>query len=129
MTDDRSTEAPVRTLSFEAFWDWILQHPNCVLRAGTPDAVLFDHEHLHWNFAVEGSAAYVQLIHGKRLNSELLIEAERVAYVQGMEGEQEGEHLFELVQEDEKDRLVAYFFVLSHGLETEDVPAPTRAVH
>ena len=28
------------TLSFEAFWTWLQQHPNCVLRVATPDAVL-----------------------------------------------------------------------------------------
>ena len=28
------------TLSFEDFWQWLLEHHNCILRAGTPETIL-----------------------------------------------------------------------------------------
>ena len=36
------------------FWNWLAAHPNCILRAGTPEAVLYDDEEFHWHFAAEG---------------------------------------------------------------------------
>ena len=37
------------TLPFERFWKWLKHHPNCILRAGTSEAWLYDHEDLHWH--------------------------------------------------------------------------------
>ena len=37
------------TLSFEDFWQWLLEHHNCILRAGTPETILYDEEEFHWN--------------------------------------------------------------------------------
>ena len=106
------------TLSFEEFWSWLVRHPNCILRAGTQDAVLYDDEEFHWHFAVEGpDTPLVQVIRGKRLVGELLIARDRIAYVQGVAGEIEGEHVFDLVVESEIDQLTAYFFVLSHAYD------------
>ena len=111
-----SDETP--TLSFDEFWDWIVRHPNCILRAGTQDAVLYDDEDYHWHFAVEGpDTPLVQLIRGKRLLGELLIARDRIAFVQGAPGDVEGEHVFDLVLETESERLTAYFFVVSHAYE------------
>ena len=36
--------AVATTISFDTFWRWLGGHVNCILRAGTPEAVLFDHE-------------------------------------------------------------------------------------
>src|SRR6185503_1298854 len=56
------------TLSFEPFWNWLVSHPNCILRAGTPDTVIYDDEDLHWHFGAEGdSTMSVQVLRGKRL--------------------------------------------------------------
>ncbi len=107
---------PPFTLPFETFWNWVVTHPNCILRAGTPEAVLYDDDDLHWHFASEGETTLlVQVLRGKRLIGELLMEPEPVTYVQGVQGQREGEHVFELIVESEKDRVVAYFFVLAHG--------------
>ncbi len=111
---------PPFTLPFETFWNWVVTHPNCILRAGTPEAVLYDDDDLHWHFASEGETTLlVQVLRGKRLIGELLMEPEPVTYVQGVQGQREGEHVFELIVESEKDRVVAYFFVLAHGYEDE----------
>ena len=118
------------TYSFEVFWAWLMRHPNCILRAGTAEAALFDDEDLHWHFASESQALYVQVIRGKRLLGEIGIDADRISYVQYVGEDPEGEHGFELVVESETDRVAAYVFVLTHAFDEEDqVPAHERAVH
>jgi len=131
MTLEPSPHLLTPTLSFDDFWQWVLAHPNCILRAGTPDAVIYDDDDLHWHFAAEGADVLViQVIRGKRLMGEILLQPERVAYVQSFQSETDEEHVFELISETETERTAPYFFVLSHGIEDdEDLPATGRAVH
>ena len=42
------------TLSFDEFWEWLMGHPNCILRAGTPGTILFDDEDFYWHLAGTG---------------------------------------------------------------------------
>jgi hypothetical protein len=106
------------TLSFDQFWTWLVTHPNCILRAGTPEAALFDDDDLHWHFAsADDGVPVVQVLRGKRLLGELVLVPDQVTYVQGSAAEQEGEYLFELISETESERFVAYFFVLVHGYD------------
>ena len=117
------------TLSFDAFWNWLQAHPNCIVRAGTPEAVVYDDEDVHWHFASEGGETLmVQAMRGKKLVGEILVVPSDVAYVQGVAGE-EDEYTFELVSEGERDRVTAYYFVLSHGYEAQAGGTPGRAVH
>ena len=68
MATDKSMEHAAETLAFDAFWTWLQAHPNCIIRAGTPEAVLYDDEDLHWHFTAEGSdTLVVQVLRGKRL--------------------------------------------------------------
>lgn len=118
------------TYTLEAFWAWLMRHPNCILRAGTAEAALYDDDDFHWHFASEGTAVYVQVIRGKHLIGEVGIDTERISYVQYVGEETEGEHMFELVVEDEARSAASHFFVLSHGLDDEDeASAQERAVH
>jgi hypothetical protein len=106
------------TLAFEKFWAWLQGHGNCILRAGTPEAVLFDHEDFHWTLLVEDDHTYViQLARGKELIGELIVFPSEIAYVQMEQAEQEGEWLFECVMETEASREVAYHFVMTHEYE------------
>jgi hypothetical protein len=115
------------TLSFGPFCTLLASHPNCILRAGTPEAVLYDDDDLHWHFASEGdSTVIVQVLRGKHLVGEILVEPEQVSYVQGAAGEEEGEYVFELIAENENEQLASWFFVLSHGYESEGVPVHGR---
>jgi hypothetical protein len=115
------------TIAFEPFWGWLSGHPNCILRAGTPDAVIYDDEDLHWHFASEDAGTMlVQILRGKRLLGELLVEGEQVAYVQASTGDEEGEFVFELIVENENDQIASWFFVLSHGYEAEGSFTPGR---
>ena len=123
MTDSLST------LPFETFWNWLLLHPNCILRAGTADAVVFDDDDLHWHFAADGNLLFVQVIRGKRLLGEVVVDSDRVAYVQPLGEEREGEHLFELISETETERTAPWFFVLSHGYDEEEARGPEHSVH
>ncbi len=112
---------PPFTIPFEIFWNWVVTHPNCILRAGTPEVVLYDDEDFHWHFAAEGATTLVvQVLRGKRLIGEMLFEPEQITYVQGVQGRRDDEHVFELVSETEKDHVAAYFFVLAHGYEDEN---------
>lgn len=118
------------TLPFETFWNWLISHPDCILRAGTPETVLYDDEYLHWIFAAEAPGTLlVQVLHGKRPMGEMFIEAEPISYVQGGAGDREGEFVFELVAETEADRMVTYFFVMVHGYEPEGEEAHAPRVH
>jgi hypothetical protein len=117
------------TLSLDAFWTWLVDHPNCVVRAGTPDTLLCDDEDFHWWLGNDGPTLVAQLIRGKRMLGELAVDPERVAYVENRGEQEEGEHLFELISETEEDRFAAYFFILSHGLEVEEDASHTGAVH
>ena len=118
------------TLTFEDFWRWLSAHPNCIIRAGTPESVLYDVEDLHWHFASEAEGTLlVQVLRGKLLLGELLLRPERVTYVQGVAGEDEKEHVFELISETKTDRIAVYFFVLAHGYEEEDLSFTPARVH
>jgi hypothetical protein len=128
MNSDKRLDEPLKTLGFTEFWGWLVQHPNCILRAGTPEAALHDDEELYWHFSADGPILYVQVVKGKRLMGELLVDPERVAYVQSLNEDDSDDVLFELVQESEQERKVAYFFVLAHGFE-EQTSGPGKAVH
>ena len=41
------------TLTFPKFWTWLQGHVNCIVRAGTPEVVLFDHDDFHWTLLAE----------------------------------------------------------------------------
>ena len=129
MTSGKSVEHAGTTLSFDPFWTWLQAHPNCIIRAGTPDAVLYDEENLHWHFTVEGTdTQVVQLVRGKGLVGELLVTPGDIAYVQGVAGD-EDEYIFELISETETDRVAAYYFVLSHAYDAQQRSSSGRAVH
>lgn len=103
------------TLTFEKFWQWLGGHANCILRAGTPEAVLLDHEDFHWTLVTEADGTLVvQLSRAKELVGEVVVFPSEIAYVQAEAGEAEGEWLFECVVENEKAREVAYHFVMAH---------------
>ena len=123
------TVAETTTLPFDVFWGWLVTHPNCIVRAGTPEAVLYDDEDLHWVFSSEEGYLLVQVLRGKRLMGELLLEPEPVTYVESTVGDQEGEYVFELIAETPNDRLVTCFFVLVHGYEDEAEDAPHSRIH
>ncbi|HVS65025.1 MAG TPA: hypothetical protein VMT85_16145 [Thermoanaerobaculia bacterium] len=118
------------TLSLDSFWSWILDHPNCLVRVGSADAVLYDDDDLHWWLGQDGNLLVAQAIRGKRLAGEIVIDPDRVSYVENVGEQREGEHAFELITETETERFASFFFVLTHGFETEgEEDVHDRAIH
>jgi hypothetical protein len=110
------------TLAFDRFWRWLKRHPDCILRAGTPDAFLYDQDDLHWRIDEDDDRVpTVQLLRGKALLAELAIEVREVLFVQvtpDPEGEA-GQTVFELVGGSGDEPYPVYHFVLAHGFEDE----------
>lgn len=111
------------TLSFERFWRWLRRHANCILRAGTPDSFLYDADDLHWHLDEdEERVPTVQLMRGKQLLGELVLETREVLFVQAVpdpDGEQ-GQFVFELVGgAGGEEPYALYHFVLAHGFDEE----------
>lgn len=108
------------TLAFDRFWRWLKRHPNCILRAGTPDAFLFDADDLHWHLEEdEDRTPTVQLLRGKQLLGEVVIEAREILFVQALPDPDggEGQFLFELVGGSAEEPAPMYHFVVAHGFD------------
>ena len=110
------------TLSFDRFWPWLRRHANCILRAGTPDSFMYDSDDLHWHLEEdEERVPTVQLLRGKQLLAELVIETRDLLFVQALpdpDGEQ-GQFLFELVGGGGEEPYPVYHFVLAHAFDDE----------
>ena len=116
-------------IPFEKFWHWLQGHPNCILSAGTPDAVFYDQEEFHWHFdKEEDGTLLVQVLRGKQLVGELAITAGEIAYVEG-DAKANDEFLFECVMEGTEGPVTLYQFTLSHSYDPEERPQQGRWVH
>jgi hypothetical protein len=125
-----TTQAAVAfTLPFTKFWTWIQAHPNCIVRAGTPEVILFDDDDLHWHFGHEEDGTLLcQVIRGKKLLGEIAIAPGEVTYVQVEPGDGD-EFRFELLGESEGSGGGSYHFVVSHGYDEEEVGEGRRFTH
>ncbi|MDP3238381.1 MAG: hypothetical protein Q8S33_10965 [Myxococcales bacterium] len=116
-----SSTTQTAPLTFDVFWRWLAEHRNCVLRAGAGDTVLFDHELGHWEFFDEpDNRAVVQLIIGKSLVGEVIIERADVLFVQvqpDVEDPNRGSFIFDCIGGPRDDSYPLYHFVLSHSME------------
>jgi hypothetical protein len=109
------------TLPFDKFWRWLRRHPACILRAGTQDAWLYDQDDLHWHLDEdEERVPAIQLMRGKQILGEILIEARDVLFVQALPDPDggEGQFLFELVCGPGEPEPV-YHVLLAHGFDEE----------
>src|SRR5512136_489800 len=110
------------TLAFDKFWRWLKQHPNCILRAGTPDVWLHDQDDLHRHVDEDPERnPSVQLLRGKQLLAEIVLDVRDVLFVQATpDGEPgEGHFLFEVVGGGRDEPYAVYHFLLGHGLEED----------
>jgi hypothetical protein len=127
------TQPPLKmettTLPFEKFWSWVQAHRNCILSAGTTQSVLYDAEDFHWHFGNENGTLLVQVLRGKEMVGEILIEPQLISYVQTLRhGEEEYE--FDCVSELESEPVVVCYFTLSHDYDVqESQPKKGRLVH
>ncbi|HTT70776.1 MAG TPA: hypothetical protein VMG32_06095 [Anaeromyxobacteraceae bacterium] len=110
------------TLAFDRFWRWLKRHPNCILRAGTVDAFLHDQEAFHWHLEEDADRSpVVQLLSGKQLVAEVVLDVRDVLYVEATpeEGGEPGQYLFEVVGGSREEPFPVYHFLLAHGFEEE----------
>jgi hypothetical protein len=111
------------TLPFDRFWKWLKHHPNCILRAGTTDVWLYDQDDLHWHLEENPDRnPSVQLVRGKQVLAEIVLEVREVVFVQStLDSEEDGERhfLFEVVGGDRTEPYAVYHFLLAHGFEEE----------
>ena len=109
------------TLTFEKFWRWVLEHPNCILRASAYDATLFDGPDFHWElYDEEDGRAVVQLLKGKTMVGEILIDRQELLHVSASPDVDEGHKgcwLFELVGGTRAEHFPVAHFLVSHGME------------
>lgn len=118
MTASSKTSGP---LTFDAFWRWIQEHHNCLLRVGSNDVMLMDNELLHWDFfEEEDGRAVVQAIVGKSLVGEVIIDRNEVLLVQASPDlEQPGSQAwnFECMGGNGEDNFPLFSFLMTHGME------------
>ncbi len=119
MTDTKLDPAAAKKtniLPFDTFWSWLVQHSNCIVRAGTPEVVLVDDTQFHWQlFAENSKTLLMQMLYGKRLVGEILIDPESIMGVEMHEAEQESEFVFDLISENGGEPMVLYYIILAHG--------------
>ena len=110
------------TLTFDRFWHWLKHHANCILRAGSVDAFLHDQEAFHWHLEEDGERnPVVQLVWGKLLVAEMVLDVRDVLYVEATP-EESGDgtqFVFELVGGSKEEPYAVYHFVLAHAFEEE----------
>ncbi|MEW5249741.1 hypothetical protein [Microbulbifer sp. 2201CG32-9] len=105
------------SLAFTEFWTWLVEHLNCIVRAGTSDSVIYDAEDYHWRLTQEDPRTLlVQVMRGKRPVAEMFVEPEHVSSVSITQGER-GEFNFDLLSDVQGQPQVIYYFVLCHGFE------------
>ena len=129
MASDPKIPIASSVIPFEKFWKWVQGHPNCILSAGTPEAVLYDDEDFHWHFSAdEDGTQLLQVLRGKQLVGEIAITPRNVSYVQS-EGKGEEEFVFECIAELDAESIAAYHFTLSHDYSPEEVVKQGRWMH
>jgi len=108
------------TVTFDRFWRWLKQHANCILRAGTHEVWLYDHDDLHWHLDEDQDRnPTVQLVRGKDVLSEMVLDVRDTLFVQATreEGAEEGQFLFEVVGGGRDEPYAVYHFLVAHGLD------------
>jgi hypothetical protein len=106
-------------LAVEQFWHWLAMHYNCILRAGSDDCVIYDQNYLHWHLLEDEDGLWVvQIIRGKEVITELVIDRTQVLYVEVAEQEEE-QVLFELMGSVDGEVRCFYHFLMAHGVESE----------
>jgi len=120
MTTRETAGAP---LTFDRFWRWLMDHPNCVVRVGSDDCALIDHDDFHWDFLEEEEGnVIIQLVKGKALVGELIVQRRDVLFVQAsldVESAAQGYWLFELIGGPKEETFTVAHVLVSHGMEQQ----------
>ena len=108
-------------LMFDVFWKWLTDHPNCLMRVMSGDMTVQDNELLHWDIFDEDGRAVVQMIQGKTLVAEMVIDRAQVKFVQAYPDPEEaasGQWMFECISgSDGEESFPLFGFVMAHGMD------------
>ncbi len=107
-------------MPFEQFFKWLLGHRNCLTRIEAGPVTLADNELLHWDMFDEGEASVIQLIQGKTLVAEIMIERGEVQFVQAspdLEEPNSGQWVFECIGGTPEQTFPMFAFIMTHGIE------------
>ncbi len=110
------------TLPFDRFWRWLKHHASCIVRAGSVDTYLHDQEAFHWHLEEDGERnPVVQLVWGKLLVAEMVLDVRDVLYVEATpdEGGEPGHFVFDVVAGSQGEPHAAYHFLMAHAFEEE----------
>ena len=107
-------------LKFTDFWNWLHEHHDCIVRAGTEDAWLHDDDTLHWHLRDETDGrCFIQLMFAKRILAEIVINSSEIAYVEEVPSVETPEHFeFQLFGGSGDEAYPRYHFVIAHGYDT-----------
>jgi hypothetical protein len=111
------------TVAFDRFWRWLKHHANCIVRAGTVDTFLHDHDQFHWHLEEDPERnPVVQLVSGKLLVAEMVMDVRDVLYVEATPevGGEPGQFVFELVGGSKEEPYAVYHFVMAHAFQDEE---------
>ena len=121
------------SIPFGTFWSWLKRHTGCILRVGTPDIYVNDHELFHWMVDEDAdNNPSIFLFFGKALISEVLMEARDVhkfVHVFPAKDPENPEHcLFQILggAEDEEPYPMVQL-LMDHGIEEEPQAGLMRA--
>ena len=122
-----------KAIPFDQFWSWLKQHTNCLLRAGTDECLLYDHEALHWQIEDDPDGnPNLLLILGKAVVGEVILETNEILFVQPSldKSAEEPQYVFEVVGGPREEPYPLYHFVLTHGFEGEEATShPSSLKH
>jgi hypothetical protein len=108
-----------QALTLPQFWRWLKLHYNCILRAGDDGCMIYDQPYLHWHLLEEEEdLLVVQVIRGKDLIAELIIDQRQIMYVEAVPQE-DNNVLFDLIGAVEDEPVSLVHFLLAHAYEDE----------
>lgn len=123
------------SLSFDEFWGWLVGHLNCIVRAGSREAMFFDHQDFHWHVMmmeepdVPGGLLHIlQLRRGKELVGDLTILSGEIGMIQCYPGPND-EYVCEALAKSGLDEPALYQFVMEHPIEEHEVTSEARWTH
>ncbi len=116
-------------MSLEQFWSWASMHYNCIIRAGNESCLAFDQPYIHWHLAREEGMLFVQLLRGKDLILEFVIDPTMVLYVEATPQTEDEQVLFDLVGNIQGEPLSIFHFLMAHGYEDEEGTSARKWTH
>ena len=121
-----STAVPLSTtLRMEAFWAWLREHANCILRAGSADVELHDSDDLHWHLEGDFREPILELVQGKRILASMYLDTREVAFVQATPSDstEDKSTLFELITTGRDGNYSPYHFLMAHPMDADPANA------